>query len=240
MADFKCTSMLPQLQRGESISLTEDYTARLIEHADIPDIVTMLRDPRVQEFLFFCPSPDEVYQGYFTPLADCAAAFRAQAADASEESRSDEVIGPAPENLVLIVREKESGAFAGNIGIMTPMSMFCPGNVEVGYQFVASTWGKGLATAGTRLLLHLAFHEMGAHKASADLYGKNLGSARVLEKAGFVKEGCLNNYYKIKSVTEDGVEIESYDDKCLHGITIVQYETLPISFKFTTVENTHK
>jgi RimJ/RimL family protein N-acetyltransferase len=205
----------------------------------------MLNDSRVQEFLFFCPSPNEVYEGYFTPLADCAATFRAQlTVNGDGDGNSNEA---TPENIVLIVREKKTGVFAGNIGVMTPMSMFCPGNVEVGYQFNASAWGKGLATLGTKLLLHLAFHEMHAHKASADLYGRNKGSSRVLEKAGFLKEGSLAGYYKIptadallpvsegektKSLTTSYVDV--YDDKDLYGITLAQYQALPEADKYAS------
>lgn len=224
--------MLRKLQLNDCISLTAEYEAMLIGHSDIPDIILMLKDPRVQEFLFFCPSPDEVYEGYFTPLVDCAAAFRAQAADSPE---STGVVGPVPESIVLVVREKKTGEFAGNCGVMTPMAMFCPGNVDVGYQFNASAWGKGLATACTRLLLYLAFEELGAHKVSADLYSRNVGSARVLEKAGFVQEGQLTDFYKLKEIDGELGSPGQFDDKILFGVTLRQYRALSLSLRYTEV-----
>lgn len=178
----------------------------------------------MQEFLFFCPSPNEVYEGYFTPLADSAAAFRAKLSEDTETGSTS-----VPENICLIIREKNTGAFVGNAGAMTPMAMFCPGNMEVGYQFNESAWGKGLATRCTKLLLQLAFGEMGAHKVNADLYGRNKGSARVLEKAGLRKEGGLARYYKIPASTE--LNSVTYDDKDFYGITLEQYQGLAESVK---------
>ena len=186
----------------------------------------------MQEFLFFCPSPNEIYEGYFTPLADNSVAFRAEL---TKDSETDAGALPSiPENVCLIIREKYTGVLAGNAGVMTPMAMFCPGNVEIGYQFNQSAWGKGLGTMCSRLLVHLAFEEMNSHKVSADLYGKNKGSARVLEKAGLVKEGSLKDYYKIPVLGDDSIFV--YDDKDFYGITLAQYQTLPVTEKYHVVE----
>ena len=89
-----------------------------------------------------------------------------------------------------------------------------PGNFELGYQIAYSSWGNGLATAGSRLLTATAFEEMDAHKVIADFYSDNIGSERVLQKVGFVKEGQLKDYYKM----EDG-----FNDKVIYGMTLVEW-----------------
>lgn len=59
-----------------------------------------------------------------------------------------------------------------------------PGDVELGYRLLPSHWGRGLATAGARLLVRRAFAELGVPKVVATTMAVNTGSRRVLEKAG--------------------------------------------------------
>ena len=59
-----------------------------------------------------------------------------------------------------------------------------PGDVELGYRLLPSCWGRGLATEGARLLVRRAFTELGVERVVATTMAVNMGSRRVLEKAG--------------------------------------------------------
>ncbi|SDM22907.1 Protein N-acetyltransferase, RimJ/RimL family [Halogranum gelatinilyticum] len=60
---------------------------------------------------------------------------------------------------------------------------------ELGYWVAPDAWGNGYCTAAVRLISRYAFEERRLHKVVAEAYGHNVGSQRVLEKAGFTQEG---------------------------------------------------
>ena len=57
--------------------------------------------------------------------------------------------------------------------------------VEVGYFFHPSTWGQGYATELTVACTVLADHVLTLPEVSAFAHPENIGSRRILEKAGF-------------------------------------------------------
>ena len=50
-------------------------------------------------------------------------------------------------------------------------------------------WGKGIASKCVKAVVHFAVTELGLKKINAGYYENNIGSAKVLEKCGFVVEG---------------------------------------------------
>ncbi len=58
-------------------------------------------------------------------------------------------------------------------------------------------------TETVRLVVDYAFHELKLHRIEAGVMPRNLGSMRVLEKAGFHKEGIARKNVKINGVWED-------------------------------------
>jgi ribosomal-protein-alanine N-acetyltransferase len=73
----------------------------------------------------------------------------------------------------------------------------------LGYSLDKGHYGKGYATEAVRLILDFAFKEVGFHRVEAGVMLGNIGSARVLEKVGFVREGLARDYLKIKGKWED-------------------------------------
>ena len=59
-----------------------------------------------------------------------------------------------------------------------------PADVELGYRLLPAVWGRGLATEGARLLVRRAFTELAVPRVVATTMAVNVGSRRVLEKAG--------------------------------------------------------
>lgn len=70
---------------------------------------------------------------------------------------------------------------------------------QFGYWLGEPYWGKGLATVCARALKRHAFSNLRYMRLEAPVFGWNIASMRVLEKAGFAREGVLR-----RSVLKDG------------------------------------
>ena len=64
-------------------------------------------------------------------------------------------------------------------------------SASMGYCLDDAAWGHGYATEGANALLHWAFDTLDLNRVQAETDTRNLASARVLEKLGFVREGTL-------------------------------------------------
>lgn len=95
------------------------------------------------------------------------------------------------------------GKLAGAMGIH-PRDDIYRKSGEIGYWLGEEFWGKGIATAGVKLLLPYAWKELDLVRIFAGVFAYNKGSARVLEKCGFELEGILK-----KAVFKNG---EIYDE----------------------------
>lgn len=82
---------------------------------------------------------------------------------------------------VWAVHERESGAFLGRMGLHPTDT---EGTISLGYRFMPAAWGKGYATEGARALIDRTFRETDVQRIIADTYEENIGSRRVMEKAG--------------------------------------------------------
>ncbi len=58
------------------------------------------------------------------------------------------------------------------------------GQVSIGYRFVRSSWGKGLATEAMEALIRLGSRTEKIDRVVASTYEENIASQRVLEKLG--------------------------------------------------------
>ena len=79
--------------------------------------------------------------------------------------------------------EKATGEFLGWFHLRPPEGA-SPDEPELGYRLRRSAWGKGYATEGSQALIRRAFTELGAQRVYAETMAVNLGSRRVMEKAG--------------------------------------------------------
>lgn len=64
---------------------------------------------------------------------------------------------------------------------------------EVGYYVGEEYWGRGIATAALKELCSFIFENTDIIRLYAEPFAYNKGSCRVLEKAGFIKEGTLKS-----------------------------------------------
>ena len=73
----------------------------------------------------------------------------------------------------------------------------------LGYWIGRPHAGRGYATAAVSGLVAYAFGDLGLHRVEAACVPTNLGSRRVLEKAGFALEGQARAYLKINGAWAD-------------------------------------
>ncbi|XP_070015553.1 uncharacterized protein [Nicotiana sylvestris] len=75
---------------------------------------------------------------------------------------------------------------------------------EIGNELSSKYWGKGIATKAVKMAAATIFIEWPhLERLEAVVDVENPGSQRVLEKAGFTKEGVLRKYYLLKGRPRD-------------------------------------
>ena len=73
----------------------------------------------------------------------------------------------------------------------------------IGYALLPSLWGRGLAGAMLQLALDHAFDGLGLERIEADIDPDNLASCRLVERAGFVREGYLRERWRVGGGVQD-------------------------------------
>jgi [ribosomal protein S5]-alanine N-acetyltransferase len=73
----------------------------------------------------------------------------------------------------------------------------------VGYSLSQKHNGKGYSTEAVKEVVDYAFNTLQLHRLEAGVMPHNIGSIRVLEKAGFEKEGLTRKNVKINGKWED-------------------------------------
>jgi len=76
-------------------------------------------------------------------------------------------------------------------------------NGMVGYWSSISAAGKGYMSEALSLVIPFAFNELRLHRIEAACIPHNVRSIRLLEKAGFQREGLLRSYLKINGFWQD-------------------------------------
>ncbi|HZY37013.1 MAG TPA: GNAT family protein [Mucilaginibacter sp.] len=84
------------------------------------------------------------------------------------------------------------GELAGVIGIDQRDDIYRKSPL-LGYWLREDYWGKGIMTGAVKLVTSYAFANLDIVRLQAGVLGNNPRSMRVLEKAGYIKEGILKN-----------------------------------------------
>lgn len=141
---------------------------RPVTGADVPALLPMLRDAEVARLT---GSADD---GEFEEA-------RAQAWYTSRARQGD--------RLDLAIVERATGHCVGE----AVLNEWDADNDSCSFRiaFVPGTYGRGLGSEATRLIVGYGFEELGLHRISLEVYPHNPRARRVYEKAGFVTEGVL-------------------------------------------------
>lgn len=141
---------------------TRRLDLRPVTPADRETLVSLERDPEVMRFL---------NGGQPVPEAGCPGA--------------DFLTPRGTEPEVMVAHERHTGRFIGWFALFDEGEVDGLKTAEVGYRLRRQAWGEGFATEGVAALVDQAFQELGFDRTRAQTMAINLGSRRVLEKAGF-------------------------------------------------------
>ncbi|TFF34038.1 GNAT family N-acetyltransferase [Mucilaginibacter psychrotolerans] len=99
------------------------------------------------------------------------------------------------------------GAFAGTIGIEFRGDVFSKSPL-FGYWLGEPYWDRSIMTEAARLVTRYAFATFDIICLQAGVFGSNPASMRVLEKAGFEKQGILKGtVYKLGQILDEHIYV---------------------------------
>ena len=149
------------------------------EPDELGDVARMLAKERVCEHVYFGPNSPEETRQYFMPLLEpMQASLRS---------------GETPENHVFTIRKVDNSTFVGNCALLPVI--FGAGNYTIGYQLDDVHWRKGYGMRACEFVIWYGFVQLQARRLSGDTLVSNVGSARIMEKCGFTREGVRKSYY---------------------------------------------
>ena len=100
---------------------------------------------------------------------------------------------------------KGEGKLIGMFGLH-PMNL----KIEVGYGLARSYWSKGYMTEAMRAVIKWALAQPDIFRVQAICDVENIGSARVMEKAGMLREGLLRRYVLHPNISDEPRDVYMY------------------------------
>jgi RimJ/RimL family protein N-acetyltransferase len=100
--------------------------------------------------------------------------------------------------------EKKDGSKIGSIGHFPKDSL-----LEIGYSILPDERGRGYCTEAVQIMVDYLFLSRDIVRVQAHIDARNIASQRVLEKAGFKKEGTFRKDYFVRG---------EWRDSCIFGI----------------------
>lgn len=174
--NFEETLKLSNKEDDES----DEVSLKLLDLADVDDFMEWFNDDNVNKF---CSSDNT--------LMSKEAAMRYIA----------DVVVPHPWFRAICLNGKPIGSIS-----VSPFHGIDSCRGEIGYELSSKYWGRGIATKTVKMVASTIFFEWPhLERLEGVVALDNIGSQRVLEKAGFVKEGVLRKYYLVKGKPKDTV-----------------------------------
>ena len=98
------------------------------------------------------------------------------------------------------VEVRAGGGLAGDVGVNLHENLM---QAELGFTLAPQWQGQGYASEAVRAVLRDLFSRRGLHRVSAECDARNFRSARLLERAGFLQEGCRPEFSWFKGEWTD-------------------------------------
>ena len=166
---------------------TERLDIRYVRETDFDDMYVYLSDEEVMKYEHE-PMTKEVLEGFLEKLI--------------------------PTKKFYAVVLKETGKMIGQVYVgKTEPEKF--NEYSVGYIFNPNYHNKGYCTEATKALCKYAFDVLHAHRLIAKCNPENIASWRVMEKAGFKREGLLRNRVALRN---DKFGNPIYTDELVYGM----------------------
>lgn len=91
-------------------------------------------------------------------------------------------------------------------------------NCYIGYDIDHEYINQGMMTKAVQMVVSFGLSALTLHRIQASIMPRNLSSQRVVEKAGFVREGFSENYLQIHG---------NWEDHFIYAITTERYARIP-------------
>lgn len=111
----------------------------------------------------------------------------------------------------------DSNQFIGLVGIKLGIPKYK--NAHVWYKLHKDFWNFGYATEATKELLRFGFEELQLHRIEAGCDIENIGSIKVLEKVGMVREGIKRKNLPIRGDWKDNFFYAILEEDWLHSLS---------------------
>ncbi len=169
---------------------TERLIVRRYKESDIDAIYDIITDKRLSTYIEFPELTKE-------QELECIKEWIEEADDSKYER--------------WVIERKEDGAIVGNIDVNTVVKKhnYC----NVGYTIRYNYWGNGYAAEALEAVSNHLLEESGYYLVECSCNELNKQSSRVMEKAGFKKDGYIANRRLNKDGTYSGVEYYSKSKK---------------------------
>lgn len=133
---------------------------------------------------------------------------RALPVTSSEHQRWYESLVARQDAVVFSVIENGSGAYLGNVWLwgVHPVHR----NAELRILMGPQAKGKGYGTEACRGLLRFAFNDFNLNKVFLYVLAHNIAAVRTFEKAGFSREGVLQQEFFVAGKYEDALRMAAF------------------------------
>jgi len=108
------------------------------------------------------------------------------------------------ENYTFVIEELECNAFIGLFGLKIGNKRYK--RAEVWYKIHSKYWNMGYATESLKAVIKFSFETLQLHRVHAGCAVNNIGSIKVLEKAGMLREGRGRQVLPLKTGWSDNFE----------------------------------
>jgi len=163
--------------------VTKRTRLRLIELSDLDSIHQLHTLPEVDEYnALGIPENLEETKSIIKPWI--------------EENQSSRI-----KNYTFAIQQIKTKEFIGLFGFKLGSDKYK--NAEVWYKIHTNFWNKGYATETLRAVIKFGFNTLGLHRIQAGCAVENIGSIKVLEKSGMIKEGRGRQILPLKSGWSD-------------------------------------
>ncbi len=164
---------------------TDRLLLRPLAECDLDVAIAILTDPAVMKYVGDTCTKDEVIKELPTGMKRCAGGCIGIwcVIDRSIQEKLGTVF------LLPLPIEEEDTNWDLVVGDDLPDC-----EIEIGYIFKKSVWGRGYATEATKRLLKFAFEKTPLERIVAVIDAENTASQNVLEKCGLVHEGLRRAY----------------------------------------------
>lgn len=112
-------------------------------------------------------------------------------------------------NYTFAIDKANNNQFIGLLGLKLWQKKHQRG--EIWYKINSKYWGNGFATEAVNLILDYGFDTLNLHRIQAGCAVHNIGSIKVLEKVGMIKEGQGRQLLPLKSGWSDNYEYAILD-----------------------------